>query len=299
MQSFCLSAYERRKETGEIHMEIMFKPQQIKEFQIALYEDEKSPATIQKYLHDVEVFFEYAQKRRVTKELVRLYKDWLLERYAVSSANTMLVSLNCFFDWAGIPELRIKTVKCQRDIFREDKELTKEEYKRLLDTAQRQKKFWLKLVMETICATGIRVSELHYITVIAVQRGMARIICKGKHRQILLPQKLCARLRRYCAIRGIKNGPVFVTKNGAALDRSNIWAAMKKLCRDSGVAAGKVFPHNLRHLFARMFLTIEKDICKLADILGHASLNTTRIYTLSSGAEHRKRINQLAKVLLL
>ena len=280
-------------------MGIEFTLQQTGLFRSALYEDEKSPATIQKYLHDVEVFFKYVQKRAVTKELVRSYKDWLLRRYAVSSANTMLISLNRFFDWAGVPELRIKTVKCQRNMFREDKELTKEEFQRLLDTARRQKKLWLKLVMETICAAGIRVSELRYITVAAIRCGTAKITCKGKYRQILLPQELCVRLRRYCACRNIKNGPVFVTKNGAALDRSNIWAAMKKLCRDSGVAAEKVFPHNLRHLFARMFLTIEKDITKLADILGHTSLNTTRIYTLSSGAEHRKRMDRLAAVLLL
>lgn len=280
-----------------MEMKLNLKP--LEAFRTALYEDEKSPATIQKYLHDVEVFFKYTGGRAVVKELVCAYKQWLLERYAVSSVNTMLVSLNRYFAWAGLSNLRIKTIKCQRDIFREDRELTKEEYQRLLDTAQRQKKFWLKLVMETICTTGIRVSELRYITVAAIQCGTARITCKGKHRQILLPQKLCARLLQYCARRNIKSGPIFVTKNGAALNRSNIWAAMKKLCLGSGVAAEKVFPHNLRHLFARMFLTIEKDISKLADVLGHASVDTTRIYTLSSGAEHRRRINQLAKVLLL
>ena len=280
-------------------MKNRFNCQQKEQFQSYLFKDEKSPATIQKYLHDVEVFFNYAHGREIGKELALSYKDWLLERYAVSSANTMLISLNRFFAWAGVPELRIKTVRCQRDIFREDKELTKEEYRRLLDTARKQKKFWLKLVMETICATGIRVSELRYITVSAIRCGTVRIICKGKHRQILLPQKLCMRLRRYCTDRNIKSGPVFVSKNGTALDRSNIWAAMKKLCRASGVAAEKVFPHNLRHLFARMFLTIEKDITKLADVLGHASLNTTRIYTASSGMEHRRRIDRLAKMLLL
>lgn len=280
-------------------MEAILDLQQLEKFRNALYADEKSPATIQKYLHDVEVFFKYAQKQEVSKELVCAYKQWLLERYAVSSVNTMLVSLNRFFAWTGVPELRVKAVKCQRDFFREDKELTKEDYKRLLDAAQRQKKIWLKLVMETICATGIRVSELRYITVAAIQRGTARITCKGKHRQILLPKKLCVLLRRYCVNRNVKSGPVFVTKRGTVLDRSNIWAAMKALCRDSGVAAEKVFPHNLRHLFARLFLTIEKDITMLADVLGHASLNTTRIYTLSSGTEHRRRIDQLARVLLL
>lgn len=280
-------------------MEIALHPRQLQEFRRALYADEKSPATIRKYLYDMEVFFRYAQNQPVTKELVVAYKGHLLERYTVSSANTMLVSLNCFFAWAGVPELRVKTVKRQRDMFREDKELTKTEYLCLLDTAQRQKKYWLKLVMEAICATGIRVSELRHITVEATHCGTAKITCKGKHRQIFLPKKLCAKLKEYCRRRKIKSGPVFVTKNGTALDRSNIWTAMKKLCRDCNVAAGKVFPHNLRHLFARLFLTIEKDITKLADILGHASVDTTRLYTLASGAEHRRRINQLAKILLL
>lgn len=280
-------------------MEISLTPQQLEEFQRALYMDEKSPATIRKYVHDVEVFFRYAQDRPVSKALVLAYKERLLAEYAVSSANTMLVSLNRFLGWAGAPELRVKTVKRQRDIFREDRELTKGEYLRLLEAAEKQRKYWLKLVMETVCATGIRVSELRHITAEAAHCGTAKITCKGKHRQIFLPKKLCAKLKEYCRVRKIQSGPVFVTKNGTALDRSNIWAAMKKLCRDCNVAAGKVFPHNLRHLFARLFLTIEKDISKLADILGHASLNTTRLYTLSSGAEHRRRLNQLAKILLL
>ena len=280
-------------------METAFGSHQLELFRAFLYEDEKSPATIRKYLHDVEAFFCYVQDRPITKALVLTYKDWLLERYAVSSANTMLVSLNRFFAWADAAELRVKTVKRQRDIFRGDKELTKAEYQRLLETAQKQKKLWLKLVMETICSTGIRISELRHITVEAIQRGLAQITCKGKHRQILLPKKLCARLREYCRSRDIQSGPVFVTKNGSALDRSNIWSAMKKLCKDCGVAAEKVFPHNLRHLFARTFLSVEKDITKLADILGHASLNTTRIYTISSGAEHRRRMNQIANVLLI
>ena len=273
--------------------------QQLQQFRRTLYADEKSPATIRKYLHDVKKFFLYAKGQPVTKELVLAYKEYILEQYVVSSANTMLVSLNGFFSWAGIPELRVKTVKQQRETFRKDKDLTKAEYRRLLDTAQKQKKVWLKLVMETICATGIRVSELRYITLEAVRRGTAKITCKGKHRQIFLSKRLCAALKEYCRQRNIKSGPVFVTKNGTALDRSNIWSAMKRLCRDCGVAAGKVFPHNLRHLFARLFLTIEKDITKLADILGHSSLNTTRLYTLSIGADHRRRINQLAKILLL
>lgn len=280
-------------------METAFNSHQLELFQAFLYEDEKSPATIRKYLHDVETFFYYVQDRPITKVLVLGYKDWLLERYAVSSANTMLVSLNRFFAWAGAAELRVKTVKRQRDIFRGEKELTKAEYQRLLETSQKQKKLWLKLVMETICSTGIRVSELRHITVDAIQCGSAQITCKGKHRRILLPKKLCVRLREYCRGRDIQSGPVFVTKNGSALDRSNIWCAMKKLCKDCGVAAEKVFPHNLRHLFARTFLSIEKDITKLADILGHASLNTTRIYTISSGAEHRRRMNQIANMLLI
>ena len=279
-------------------MEMIFNEEQIKQFKSTLLLEEKSPATIQKYLRDVEKFRLFAQDQPVTKETVLAYKEHLLENYAVSSANTMLVSLNCFFSWMERPDLRVRTVKCQRDTFCGDKELTKAEYRRLLDTAQRQKKLRLKLVMETICATGIRVSELRFITAEAVSSGTARVTCKGKHRQILLPRELCKRLQKFCRERKISSGPVFVTKSGKALDRSNIWAAMKKLCRDAHVAAEKVYPHNLRHLFARMFLTIEKDIAKLADVLGHSSLNTTRIYTLSSGKEHRARLNRLSMVLL-
>ena len=270
----------------------------LKQFQDDLRSNEKSPATIQKYHHDVMVFLRYAQDQEITRDLVLSYKEYLLQTYAVSSANTMLVSLNCFFSWMERPDLRVKTVKCQRDTFCGDKELTKTEYQRLLDTAQQQKKQRLKLVMETLCATGIRVSELRFITVSAVNSGTARVTCKGKHRLIFLSKKLCQRLRVFCREEKIKSGPVFVTKGGKALDRSNIWSAMKKLCQDANVPAEKVYPHNLRHLFARMFLTIEKDIAKLADVLGHSSLNTTRIYTLSSGEEHRARINRLSMVLL-
>lgn len=274
--------------------------EELQRFQDALYAEEKSGATIRKYIHDTEIFCKFAEEKNVplTKELVVSYKEWLLERYAVSSANTMLISLNRFFAWLGRPELRVKTVRYQRELFCADKELTRAEYQRLLKTAERQKKERLRLVIETICTTGIRVSELRYITVEALTSGTARVTCKGKHRMVFLPKGLCRELKQYCAKRKIESGPVFVTKSGAALDRSNIWTDMKKLCTEACVAPEKVFPHNLRHLFARIFLTVEKDISKLADVLGHASLDTTRIYTISSGTAHRRRINRIAKVLL-
>lgn len=259
-----------------------------------LQNEEKSPATIEKYVRDVTAFLEWKQEKRLSKETVLAYKDDLITQYAPASVNSMLSSLNNFFRFYDRPELCVKTLKIQRQIFsQKSKELTKDEYERLLNAAQSLGNQRLYLLMQTICAAGIRVSELKYITIDAIKREQTVIHCKGKTRIIIIPKQLCKMLRAYTKEHGIKSGSVFQTKNGRPLDRSNIWSDMKKLCKTAGVSKEKVFPHNLRHLFARTYYSIQKDIVRLADILGHSSVDTTRIYTAESGDIHRKQIQKL------
>ena len=258
-----------------------------------LLSEEKSGATVSKYLRDVFKFADWFGNGEVTKESVLLYKVFILEKYAVASVNSMISSLNSFFAFSGWNDLKVKTVKILKQIFASvEEELTKQEYERLLgaarDTSER-----LYLLMQCICSTGIRVSELKYITVDALDAECARINNKGKLRVVFLPTKLCKMLTLYVKEHKIKSGPVFVSKNGRPLDRSNIWTSMKKLCTIAGVAASKVFPHNLRHLFARTYYSIQKDIVRLADILGHSSINTPRIYTRENGDIHRQQIQKL------
>ena len=265
---------------------------QLEEFRNSLAEEEKSPLTIEKYLRDVGKFLGWLEDREITKPQVLAYKAWLLEQYAVVSVNSMLSSLNAYLTFLGLQNCRVRVVKLQREVFcPAEKELTKREYERLLGAAQNDSR--LHLLMQTICATGIRVSEHQFVTVEAASLGKATVRCKGKVRTVLLPQKLCRALLRYARQRGIQSGSIFVTKSGRPLDRSRIWALMKKLCRTAKVQAEKVFPHNLRHLFARIYYSIQKDIIRLADILGHASVNTTRIYTRESGEVHRKQIEKM------
>lgn len=253
--------------------------------------EEKSISTQKKYLRDVQAFCAFSNGAAVTKELLIGYKQSLLHReYAVQSINSMLASVNAFFRFLGWMELCVKQLKVQKKAYcSEETELTKGEYQRLLNVADER----LSLVIQTLCGSGIRVSELQYITVEAVQAGEAVVHCKGKTRTVFLVSNLRKKLLRYAKCKGIHTGPVFVTKSGKPLDRSNIWRAMKALCAQAGVAEKKVFPHNLRHLFARTFYNLEKDIAKLADILGHASINTTRIYIISTGAEHKRRMEQM------
>ena len=268
--------------------------QAVAEFKNYLITQEKSPATVQKYVRDVISFSKWLGTRSVDRVSVIEYKSHLCETYAPASVNAALSSLNCFFQFCGRSDLRVKNLKIQRQIFiNEEKELTKHEYERLLSAAKRMENDRLNMLMQTICSTGIRVSELKYITVEAIVNGFAEINCKGKYRQIFLPRTLCAMLKRYIAEKEIKKGPIFVTKSGKPLDRSNIWSDMKKLCRSAGVSEKKVFPHNLRHLFARTYYSVQKDIVRLADILGHSSVNTTRIYTAESGAVHLAHIEHL------
>lgn len=266
--------------------------EQIEVYQNYLIEEEKSPATISKYLHDIRSFGDWLFTSEFDKSVVLSYKAYLLERYSASSVNSIISSLNSFFAYLGWFDLKVKTVKIQRQIFASnEKELTKAEYERLLNAAKNNKRLYL--LMQTICSTGIRVSELRHITVEAVVQKQAEINCKGKRRTVFLPNKLCEALKRYIKEQKIKSGPVFVTKNGKPLDRSNIWSDMKKLCKTAGVSESKVFPHNLRHLFARTYYSLQKDIVRLADILGHSSVNTTRIYTQESGEVHRLQIQKL------
>ncbi len=266
----------------------------IQQFRNYLINEEKSSATIAKYVHDVEEFAKWLLSSEIEKSDVLAYKAYLTEHYAPASVNSALSSINSFFVYNEWFELRVKSLKIQKQIFAStDKELTKAEYDRLLQAAKQKKNERLYLLMQTICSTGIRVSELCHITVEAVNRGVAEINCKGKCRQVFLPKQLCQILKQYIKQQKIKSGAVFVTKNGNPLDRSNIWSDMKKLCRMAGVSEKKVFPHNLRHLFARTYYSLQKDIVRLADILGHSSVNTTRIYTMESGSIHRKQIEKL------
>ena len=270
---------------------------QLKSFAMYLRQDEKSEATREKYLRDVGVFCRFAGSREVTKELVMAWKKELVEQgYAPRSVNSMLASVNSLLSFLGWHECRVKNIRLQRQTYcTEERELTKTEYLRLLTAAQENLK--LNLVLQTICGTGIRVSELQYFTVEAVKRGQIVVSCKNKTGTILIPGKLKKLLLNYAKQRNIQAGELFVGRNGKTLDRSSIWRQMKRLCRIAGVKETKVFPHNLRKLFARTFYGIEKDIAKLADILGHSSINTTRIYIMATGTEHRRKIERLGLVI--
>ena len=268
--------------------------EKIKEFNDCLIDAEKAQATVSKYLHDVSEFKKWLGDEALCKKTVLKYKLYLCEQYAPTSVNASLSSLNSFFNFMKWYDLRVKSLKIQKQIFSSlDKELTKAEYERLLRAAKQKKNERLYILMQTICSTGIRVSEVRYVTVEATERGIAEINCKGKRRRVFLPKQLCKILKRYIKEQKIKSGAVFVTKNGNPLDRSNIWSDMKKLCKAANVSDKKVFPHNLRHLFARTYYSLQKDIVRLADILGHSSVNTTRIYTMETGEIHQKQIEKL------
>lgn len=270
--------------------------QQLEAFQDSLLREEKSPATVEKYLRDAGAFLAWCEGKDITKENTVAYKHFLQEKgYAIRSINSMLASVNSLLDFLGRGDCKVKNLRCQRRTYcTEDMELTKAEYMRLLEASRRQEQ--LNLVIQTICGTGIRVSELRYFTVEAIRRGEITVRCKSKTRTILIPGKLKKLLLNYAAKKNIQSGAVFITRNGRPLDRSNIWAQMKGLCKAAGVKPSKVFPHNLRKLFARTFYRIEKDIAKLADILGHSSIDTTRIYIMTTCSEHRRKIDRLGLV---
>ena len=262
-----------------------------------LISEERSPATIEKYIRDVAAFAEYVQMSEITKDAVLAYKRQIMQNYAARSVNSMLSSINSLFAFLRWHDLKVKTLKIQRQIFcSEKKELTKSEYARLCEAAEKRNER-LKLILQTICGTGIRVSELRYITVEAAKQGEAVVNCKSKTRVIFIVKELRKKLLRYAAEQNIKTGMRFITKAGKPINRTNIWREMKSLCKAANVNPQKVFPHNLRHLFARVFYGIEKDIAKLADILGHSSINTTRIYIISTGTEHRRRMENMHLIL--
>lgn len=259
---------------------------------------EKSRNTVGKYLRDVAAFREWNGEKAITKDTVIAYKQYLEDKgYKARSINSMLASLNSFFTFLGRDELKVKSLRVQRDIYRdENKELTRAEYRRLCAAAEKKHNERLVLILQTICGTGIRVSELRFITAEAVQRGEAVVHLKGKTRTVLLVRELQKKLLKYTGERGIRSGPVFVTKSGNPMSRSNIWREMKALCADASVDPSKVFPHNLRHLFARVFYGLDKDIAKLADILGHSSIETTRIYIMTGVEEHRRYMENMRLV---
>lgn len=259
-----------------------------------LREEERSETTIQKYVTNLQRFYRFLPPgKEVTKDDALLFKAELSGEYAASTVNGAVAALNGFFHFSGWP-LELKPVKCQKRIFADqERELSLDEYLRLLTTAKQNGNQRLYLILQAICSTGIRVSELPFITVNAVRTGRAEVNCKGKRRTIFIPHDLCAALEDYAAQADVRSGPVFVTRGGQPVDRSRIWADMKRLCKKADVDPGKVFPHNLRHLFARRFYQTERDIAKLADLLGHTSIDTTRIYLMESGAQHERIINGL------
>ncbi len=269
---------------------------QITDFKNYLLEEEKSEATVEKYIRDVHSFEAFLSSRDLCKAEVIAYKKKIAENYSPRSVNSMLVSINSFLKYIGHGEFCVKLLKIQRQMFaNEKKELVAAEYKRLLLAAKNTR---LSLVIQTICETGIRVSELKYITIEAVNAGKAVVDCKNKTRVIFIPSPLRKILLNYIKKSGIKTGSVFVTKSGNPLNRSNIWRDMKALCDKANVASDKVFPHNLRHLFARTFYSVERDIVRLADLLGHSSIDTTRIYTMETGKSHISSLERMHKRLV-
>jgi integrase/recombinase XerD len=273
--------------------------EQLQAFRQRLVWEEKSPATIEKYLRDAAAFTAWLDGRAASKAAAGAWKAALLEaKLAPATINVKLAAVNRFLVFLGWPAFRVKPLRIQRRLFRDDsRELTRPEYLRLLETARTQGRERLALLLETICGTGIRVSEVRYVTVEAVYRGRAEISLKGKIRTILLPGKLCRKLLKYARKHKTVSGEIFLTRNGTSLSRRQIWTELKRLCKSAGVESAKVFPHNLRHLFATIFYRACKDIVRLADVLGHSSIETTRIYLTTSGAEHAQQLNRLGLIL--
>lgn len=270
----------------------------IGDFKNYLHSDEKSKNTIEKYLRDISVFCNYAGTKEISKTATMEFKAWLADQYEIASANSMIAAVNSFLRFLGWMDCCIKQYKVQKNTFcAEEKELTKAEYIRLVNTAKQNKNERLNLILQTICGTGIRVSELQFITVEAVRKGEATVSCKSKTRTVFIVRELQKKLMKYIQSKNITAGCVFVTKSGNPMNRCNIWREMKSLCVQAGVLPGKVFPHNLRHLFARTFYNLEKDIAKLADILGHSSINTTRIYIITTGAEHKRKMEKMQLII--
>ena len=263
-----------------------------------LIEEERSCATIEKYNRDIRKLIAFLSGRSVTKEIVIAYKQNLLENeYAERSVNSMIAAINSLFEYLEWYECRVKSIKLAPEVYRSDeKELTQKEYERLVNTAMKQGKEQLALILQTVCGTGSRISELRFVTVEAVRHGEAHVHCKGKSRKIFIVEELKKLLLDYAKKKHISSGSIFLSSNGKPINRTVVWKQMKSLCKEARVNPTKVFPHNLRHLFARVFYKLEKDIAKLADILGHSSINTTRIYIMSTGKEHKRRMERMGLV---
>ena len=278
------------------------EPRKITEETLAAFarqlgEEERSPATLEKYLREVRQFAAFLGGREVTRELAAAWREELSARQSPATVNGKLTALDRLLAFLGWEDCRVKHLRVQRQLFRDSaRELSREEYARLVETARRLGRGRLSLLMETICATGIRVSEVQYITVEAARAGRAEVALKGKIRTILIPSKLCRKLLRYAKKQNTASGEIFLTRNRNGMGRRQIWAEMKALCDKAGVAPSKVFPHNLRHLFARTFYRVCRDVAKLADVLGHSSIETTRIYLISTGTEHAGTLARLGLV---
>lgn len=267
-------------------------------FKQYLYSDEKSVNTVQKYLRDVRKFCSFAGSEEISKAKLLEFKAFLAENYKISSVNSIIAALNAFLHFMGWEDCCIKPFKVQKTIFcSEEKELTRAEYIRLVRTAKQKGNERLDLILQTLCGTGIRVSELRFITADAVYRGEAAVSSKNKTRTVFIVRELQKRLLKYMKKHGITSGCIFITKLGNPVNRCNIWREMKTLCEQARVSPGKVFPHNLRHLFARTFYGIEKDIAKLADLLGHSNIETTRIYIVTTGAEHKRKMENMRLII--
>lgn len=273
----------------------------IKEFADYLYQREDAKATVKKYMADIKkLFFFLADDKQINKKVLLQYKEWLVQKYAINSVNSMLAALNQFLEFLDVGNLKVKRIKVQKKPFLQDqKELTEKECRKLIATAISEGKEQLALCIETIACTGIRISEIRYFTVERVKAGKIEIYNKGKYRRIFLPKILQKKLLSYCHHNQRTEGWIFVTKNGKLKDRSNIWREMKQLKEKAGVAESKIFPHNLRHLFARIYYKVTKDITGLADLLGHSSINVTRIYTATTESVFQKRLDQIIEQQLI
>ena len=269
----------------------------VQQFANYLQERERSAVTIEKYLRDVQHFLSFQRNKKITKDSIIAYKTHLMERgYRIASINSMLASVNGYLVFLGLTECKVRSLRVQRKVYAApEKELSREEYLRLLEACGANSR--LNLLLQTICSTGIRISELCYFTVENLKRGDVAVRCKNKTRTVLVPGVLKKRLLQFAKEQGIRSGSIFITRSGKPLDRSNVWAQMKRLCAAANVDPGKVFPHNLRKLFARCFYAASKDIAKLADVLGHSSIETTRIYIMTTGREHRRQLERLQLLL--
>lgn len=273
----------------------------VKEFADYLYDRENANATVDKYVADIKKFFSFlSNKRIIDKKLLLEYKEWLVQKYAINSVNSMLAALNQFLEFLGVGNLKVKRIKVQKQPFLQDqKELTEKDCQKLIEIAKKEGKEQLALCIETIACTGIRISEIKYFTVERVKKGKIEILNKGKYRRIFLPKKLQQKLLDYCRNNNRKEGWIFVTRNGKLKDRSDIWREMKQLKEKAGVAASKIFPHNLRHLFARIYYKETKDLAGLADLLGHSSINVTRIYTAATESFFQKQLDRIIEQKIL